>query len=209
MTTTATADSVTYWVGGSPASLVLAVDSDAVDLAEVSTTTAALVSPEGVDVPGITAVLDAVAEVPTITVDFPDNPFMVAGLYSLRLTLTAPTFTEVVEPVTLVVQAHDGWLTLQGARDMWTQAPASDVTLAMLLESAKAACVAFAPTMDPVVPIPANYRQAQFQQARSLWLAMSATTDSQVGEEGFSVTVYPLDWNVKQLLRPRGIPVMW
>jgi len=209
MTTRATADSVAYWIAASPSELVLDVETDLTDLAEVSAVSVALLDPQGVVVPGLSAIPDVNAEPPIITVTFPTDPFTVGGHYSLRLTLEAPTFTEPVDPVTLVVQTHDGWLTLQQARDLWPQAPDDDVTLSMLLTSAKVACVAFAPIILPDAVIPENYRQAQFQQARSLWLAMSATTESRIGDEQFAVTVYPLDWNVKQLLRPRGIPVMF
>jgi hypothetical protein len=38
---------------------------------------------------------------------------------------------------------------------------------------------------------------------------MAATNDHSVGGDEFSITVFPLDWNVKQLLRPRGAPVMF
>jgi len=206
--TFARTDTPTYWVGSNPSALVLEVDSD-IDLSAVTTVGVELSDPAGVTVPGGTATLEGVAVPPTITVTLPVNPFTVAGVYSLVLTLTAPAFVEVVEPVALVVQTADGWLTLDGARQMWPQAPDDDVTLAMLLDSAKAACVAFAPALDPAIPIPASYRQAQFQQARSTWLAMSSTTDSRIGDEGFAITVFPLDWQVKQLLRPRGAPVMW
>ena len=208
MATYARTEAPTYWVGSHPSPLVLELDSD-IELTAVTTVGVALSDPAGVAVAGGSAVLEGTAEPPTITVTLPANPFTTGGLYSLALTLTAPTFTEVVEPVALVVQTADGWLSLDAARQMWPQAPDDDVTLAMLLDSAKAACVAFAPVIDPAVPIPASYRQAQFQQARSLWLAMSSTTDSRIGDEGFAITVFPLDWNVKQLLRPRGAPVMW
>ena len=192
MATFARTDTPTYWVGSNPSALVLEVDSD-IDLSAVTTVGVELSDPAGVTVPGGTATLEGTAVPPTITVTLPADPFVTAGLYSLGLTLTAPTFTEVVEPVPLVVQTADGWLTLDGARQMWPQAP-DDVTLAMLLDSAKAACIAFASDIDPAVPIPASYRQAQFQQARSTWLAMSSTTDSRIGDEGFAITVFPLDW---------------
>ena len=205
MTTTASsANGTTFWVGGGPASLVLDVDTD-VTLAAVTSVSASLMAPDGTAVPGLTAALAG----EQITVTLPANVFTMGGYYNLNLTMTAPTFTEYVEPVQLVVQAMDGWLTLEQARVLWPQAPDEDAVLFMLLESAKAACIAFAPVLPVGSIVPVSYRQAQFQQARASWLAMSATMDSSVGDNEFAVTVFPLDWNVKQLLRPKGLPVMF
>ena len=205
MTTTASsANGTTFWVGGGPPSLVLDVDTD-VTLAAVTSVSASLMAPDGTTVPGLTAALAG----EQITVTLPANVFTMGGYYNLNLTMTAPTFTEYVEPVQLVVQAMDGWLTLEQARVLWPQAPDEDAVLFMLLESAKAACIAFAPVLPVGTIVPVSYRQAQFQQARASWLAMSATMDSSVGDNEFAVTVFPLDWNVKQLLRPKGLPVMF
>ena len=205
MTTTASsANGTTYWVGGGPPSLVLDVDTD-VTLAAVTSVSASLVAPDGTAIPGAAATLAG----EQITVTLPADAFTTGGFHSLNLILTAPTFTEYVEPVLLVVQAMDGWLTLEQARVLWPQAPDEDAVLFMLLESAKAACIAFAPVLPAGMIVPVSYRQAQFQQARASWLAMSATMDASVGDNDFAVTVFPLDWNVKQLLRPKGLPVMF
>jgi len=177
-------------------------------LAAVTSVSASLTAPDGTDVPGVTATLGTPPST-DVTVHLPPDPFTMGGFHTLTLVMNAPTFTEVVEPVLLVVQAADGWLTLEQARALWPQAPDEDTTLYMLLESAKAACIAFAPVLEEGEVVPVSYRQAQFQQARASWLAMSATTDSRVGDDEFSITVFPLDWNVKQLLRPKGLPVMF
>ena len=210
MATTAATDYAAFWVGTSPSVLVFDLDSD-VDLSTVTTTAVVLADPVGVAVPGSTAVLDSVES--SVAVTLPPDPFTLPGTYLVRLTLTGTGFVEVVDPVRLIVQADDGWLSLQDARNLWPQAPEDDVVLSMLLNASLDECLVYlagpeGPAVMPT-PIPDRYRQAQFQQARSTWLAMSATQDSQVGDEQFAVTVFPLDWHVKQLLRPRGLPVIF
>lgn len=57
---------------------------------------------------------------------------------------------------------------------------------------------------DPAPPaVPARFARAQALQARaSIREAVSNGNDAQ-GFDGVQVTVFPLDWRVKQLLRPR------
>lgn len=46
-------------------------------------------------------------------------------------------------------------------------------------------------------------------QARALYRAGVAGSGENIGEDGFTVTVHPMDWTVKALLRPpSGIPVV-
>lgn len=44
---------------------------------------------------------------------------------------------------------------------------------------------------------------AQKLQARALLRASYVGTDNEVGLDGMAVTVYPMDWTVKNLLRPK------
>ena len=107
------------------------------------------------------------------------------------------------EPITDLTP--DGWHTLESARGQWLDAPADDPTLHDLLESARIQCVAFAPAVEGVVPV--NYRQAQLLQVRNLWQATQKNVGGDIDAGGFSVPVYPLDWVVKGILRPkRGVP---
>lgn len=92
---------------------------------------------------------------------------------------------------------------------MWRDAPLDDDTLAGLLSAAYEECVAYAPALPlDVAGLPivgARHRQAQVMQARATlrsFLAGGGNVD-EIGGEGFTVTVFPLDRTVRQKLRPR------
>lgn len=58
-------------------------------------------------------------------------------------------------------------------------------------------------------PVPARYLQAQIMQARAQHRSGVVGEGNQVGPDGLTVTVYPMDRSVKALLRPRrGRPVV-
>lgn len=104
-----------------------------------------------------------------------------------------------------------GWVDTETVQDQWAQDTPDEDTLIELLQAAYAQCLAFAPTPDPLLPFtpPANYRMAQVMQAKALYRSMNAGSNDGIGPEGLSVTVFPMDWTVKALLRPkRAVPVM-
>lgn len=101
------------------------------------------------------------------------------------------------------------WHTTDSAKLQWRDAPGT-TDLAELLVAARHQCEAFAPVVkpDPEV-VPEEYRIAHLMQARAIWQAQNTATsdagDYEVG--GQTVRVYPMDWQVKQLLRPAsGVP---
>lgn len=140
------------------------------------------------------------------------TPFETPGQYSLQLTFTGAavggvTPVQRTDPEMIVVQQNDGWHTLESARRMWADAPFSDEELFELLDSAKTAVVDFAPVYEFLPP---RYVRAQLMQARAVWNATKAGSENEIGPDGFSTTVYPLDKNIRQLLRPRrGISEIW
>lgn len=114
------------------------------------------------------------------------------------------------------------WHDLDSIRDEWPDAEfIEDDTLDELLEVAKLQVTTFAPALadtatvidgyvvaDPD-PVPVNYRMAQRVQARNIWNAARVNPEGTTGEGDFVLRPFPLDWHVKQLLRPkRGIPVI-
>lgn len=91
-------------------------------------------------------------------------------------------------------------------------ADASDLdpdVLSAYLEAAEETCVAYAPTLPEGKDVPASWRMAQAMQARNLFQS-GAAGPADPGEGGsYGVTARPLDWQIKQLLRPRrGVGVI-
>ncbi len=104
----------------------------------------------------------------------------------------------------------EAWLTPAEARDRWLDAPSDEAQLAELLEVAEVACVAYPPKSDdPEHPGWAALRRAQLTHARNMWNAGIVAPSGEFGEDTFSISAHPLDWHVKQLLRPaRAVPVV-
>lgn len=203
-----------YYVGDVPAQpLVIepARNEEPVDLEPFSQADAQLYDPDGGLV--LTAGFLATIEDEVIVVEWPESsPFDEAGIYELRVVLTNPT-TEVREriaPVRLVADLDDGggWHTLDTARDDWRDAPGFDAWLYECLWVARNDVIAFAPKLAEGQRPPLNYRRAQIMQARNLWNAGKVDPSSGgIGEDTFVLRPFPLDWTIKQTLRPkRAVP---
>lgn len=109
--------------------------------------------------------------------------------------------------------------TVEEAGTRWGPGAPDDGTLAQLLAVSWAQCVAYAPL--PAVPdladlfesaltgdetveaIPVGHREAHYQQARNIWNASTKSPSGDFGPDGMTIAFHPLDWHVKQLLRPR------
>lgn len=106
------------------------------------------------------------------------------------------------------------WYTVEEAQDDWADWPRQDDDGTDLLESylaaAKEAVLAYAPVVEtPLVDIPDGYRIAQLLQARNIWNSGKATPTGDFDGGQYSLTTFPLDWQVRQLIRPkRGVPVI-
>ena len=102
------------------------------------------------------------------------------------------------------------WHDLESARDEWPDAPTDygdggDDSLATLLAVAKEAVIAYAPAVEEALTtIPDSYRQAQLMQARNVWNSQKVSVggDFDGGQYGLSAG-FPLDWQVRQLIRPK------
>ena len=144
-----------------------------------------------------------------IAVHWPDlAPLTIAGV--LRITVRGNGVR--VGTLRLVVEDYTtGWLTIDDvrARTSWADAPDDDVTLYEVLEAARVACINWAPALPEGELPPANYLIAQLMQARSVWNSVKSGPGDQIGADGFTVRVFPLDATVKAQLRPkRALPVI-
>lgn len=75
--------------------------------------------------------------------------------------------------------------------------------LAFPLTVARIQCERFAPALAPDAPVPDNYVAAQVMQCRALVRAGIVGDGDHGGGYEETVTVFPMDWTVKALLRPR------
>lgn len=101
------------------------------------------------------------------------------------------------------------WYTVEEARIDWRDAAQlDDVQLQLQLDASRDAVWAFGRSLtlpeDAPVPdeIPAGWRSAHLLQARNTWNGFKTDPAGFVGSGEFEVRVYPMDWLVKQLIRP-------
>ncbi|MBT1676008.1 hypothetical protein [Curtobacterium aurantiacum] len=144
-----------------------------------------------------------------VTITWPDMPALtVAGV--LRVVVRGNGVR--IGTLRLVVEDYTtGWLTIDDvrARTSWADAPDDDVTLYEVLEASRVACINWAPALAEGELPPANYLIAQLMQARSVWNSVKSGPGDQIGADGFTVRVFPLDATVKAQLRPkRALPVI-
>lgn len=171
-----------------------------------------LTDPTGATSPVTVAVDDT--ELYALAYTLEGDDFTVAGIYALtaELTVAAGTFRTV--EAHFVVEAVEGWATTSSMRSTWRDAPESDVALWRLLEVARGQVEAYAPDRDVVgstIPRPStNLVLAQTTQARNIWNAVKSDPANQgIGDEGFVIRPFPMDWTVKNLIRPqRATPVI-
>ena len=80
-----------------------------------------------------------------------------------------------------------------------------DDSLESLLSVAKEAVIAYAPAVEEeLTTIPDGYRLAQLMQARNVWNSQKVSTTDNFDGGQYGITAsYPLDWQVRQLIRPK------
>lgn len=110
------------------------------------------------------------------------------------------------------------WYDLASIRADWRDAPSVDNTLTQVLAAAQQSVLGFDNgfnwRLDPANDgtdftayvagsVPANLIMAQRMQAVNLWNASRVDpSNGQAGDDTFTLRPFPLDWVVKQIIRP-------
>lgn len=197
-----------YYTGDIPAHDQLvepARGGEEIDLSPFTGVIATLRDDTGTIVSGVALTGTIDHDEQTVAIQWPTNsPFATAGIYYIGIVLTSSTKRERIEPVPIVVEdEYTGWLSLEGARLKWADAPRLDIVLYEVLWTSKQQVIAYAPALVMASVVPLNYRTAQLMQGRNIWNAAKVAPDSGgFGEGTFVIRPFPLDWMVKQQLRP-------
>ncbi len=107
------------------------------------------------------------------------------------------------------------WLTAEDVDELAVLWPDSDTieaedVLNLYLSAAKAGCLAFAPELPEGDPIPDEWLIAQAYHARNTYNAGQAAPSGEFDGSSYGLTAFPLDWQVKQLLRPQSaVGAIW
>lgn len=205
-----------YFQGDQPAEPVVVVparDGDLVDLELYSEAGAWLLDGAGTTTLATATIVippdDAIDDEPHVAVQLPKLDAAGLSLLTIKLVAAGGAF-DTFEADPVVVDRRDGWHSLSSARIEWeTARNLDDARLYVLLETARTECMAFLPAKRrdgiaaglerPTV----GYREAQLLHARNRNAAARVDPASgEGGTDGYSLSPYPLDWTVKQLLRP-------
>lgn len=113
------------------------------------------------------------------------------------------------------------WYTPETVVEVWPDADGiPEALLAAMLDIARGDVLAYAPASVEgsgewvdgyyvAEAVPNRYVHAQLRQAQNIWRADSITVTGNASEGEFVYTPHPLDWHVKQLIRPRrGAPTV-
>jgi len=164
-----------------------------------------------IDPAGTTTATTAVLGDGTIEVNWPaTSVFSVEGIYRIRVTLTNATASQRLPDVRVVAQDPDSeWHTLDSIREDWPDGEGiSDATLWTLLEIVRQQIAEFGTTLTGTAALDATV-YAQRVQVRNTWNAAKVSPAGEFGGDEFVIRPFPLDWHVKQILRPkRGVPVV-
>jgi hypothetical protein len=202
-----------YYTGDVPSAALIVSPSlngepltvNAADSAEVL-----LTAPDGDEISTLTGTIDE----DDVQVTFPGTTvFTDPGIYTLTILIDYDAGgIQQADPVRLVVDDTTAqWATLALTRDQWVDARTmEDALLYELLELSKVQILEYAPALADGVAVPLQYRLAQIVQAKNVYNSSLVDAGSgDIGNDTFTIRPFPLDWQVKQMLRPRrGTPVV-
>jgi len=154
-----------------------------------------------------------------IDVSFPVDVsvFNEVGVYDLICIVDHTSHDELVgvtqaDPIRIVVDDTSAeWATLARTRSQWIDARAiQDDVVFDLLMLAQHQVLEYAPVLEEGASVPLTYKSAQIMQAKNIYNGSLVDSGSgDIGEGSFAIRPFPLDWQIKQMLRPRrGTPVI-
>jgi len=126
------------------------------------------------------------------------------GAYPVYGVVTVKSRTQRILLDTLVVvDPDDQWHNVITSRLEWEGGPEDDTTMHRLLVTSREQIEDYAPALSDSAPVPERYRAGQLMQARNTYNA-SLTNGGEPIDLGGGVVISPrpLDWAVKQLVRP-------
>jgi len=185
-----------------PARVPYLDDGEPADLTPATIGAGRLTDPAGLS-GNATAELDATNPA-VIKYTLDAGAFQLAGVWQLSAQLEAAGNLFRTVPAQFVVEdAGAGWATIADARAGWRDAPANDAQLWRLLDVARRQVIEWAPAREAGTRPPSNEVTAQLTQARNVWNAVKSDPANQgIGDEGFVIRPFPMDWTVKNMIRP-------
>lgn len=201
-----------YFIGDTPRPLTLNLEDDGAPVLwdDADSITGQIIPPTGAPV---SVTFTPVTGESTVPVVWPVGyEFEAEGVYRLRIIAQISGVTVTVQTRPWAVESFAGWHTIETARELWADLPSDQVEAYNMLNGARGAVEDYDDgrvLTGPTVAVPDRFRQAQLMQARAVWNATKTGSEEQIGVDGFAVRVYPLDRNIRQLIRPRsGRPVI-
>lgn len=195
-----------YYIGDIPAEAIILDPPETIDLADFTDSTAVVVGPNTTDTP-VPSTIDAGLGVIIIDPPNDESLFSIEGIHRLRVTLSNFTtgYRSRLPDVPIVVQdSSSPWHTLDSIRAEWPDTETiEDGPLWTLLALARDQVLAYAPPLAEDAPVPDRYREAQRIQARNVWNASKVSSDGGIGADDYVIRPFPLDWHVKQIIRPK------
>lgn len=195
---------MTYHIGDIPREDFVIEPAFALETGD--TATSVVTDPEGEET-SLTTTVEL--EDNEVVIQWPEESlFALGGVYELRVKVTSGERHERLPMISVIVQDDTtGWHTLDSIREIWAAAPDHDLALYELLEVSKNDCLAYAPALVEGAKAPINYKRGQYLHARNGFNAGAVDTNGEMGDNGFVIRPFPLDWTVKQTLRPkRAVP---
>lgn len=200
-----------YWAGDTPEQnltldLVDELEAAQLEYLEDATVEGMLLGPAGTIVATLAAAPLVDEQVNLQWPALAEPLFNEPGKFTLLLTVRAEGITRLLDPAHIVVQSVNDPLNLVSVRLTWKGAPQDDARLFDLLTVAQNAVDAYGHSSKVG---PESIAQAVIMQARNIWNGTAQNDDNSLGYGDYAAPVYPLDRQVKNLLRPRrAVPVV-